>query len=104
MTKMRYPINLVFWISLNEEKRYTEEQIKGAIKQHESGVKVEGICRQLNISNGTFYNWRSKFAGMEVSEAKRLRELESENNKLKKLLAEKLLENEAMKDVISKKW
>jgi putative transposase len=53
---------------------------------------------------GTFYNWRSKFAGLEVNEAKRLRELESENNKLKKLLAEKLLEVEAMKDVVSKKW
>lgn len=87
-----------------KKTRYTEEQIISAIKQHESGVKVEDICRQLNISNGTFYNWRSKFAGMEVSEAKRLRELESENNKLKKLLAEKLLENEAMKDVLSKKW
>jgi putative transposase len=58
----------------------------------------------MNISSGTFYNWRSKFAGMEVSEAKRLKELESENAKLKKLLAEKLLENEAMKDVLSKKW
>jgi len=58
----------------------------------------------MNISNGTFYNWRSKFAGMEVSEVKRLKELESENGKLKKLLAEKLLENEAMKDVLSKKW
>jgi putative transposase len=58
----------------------------------------------MNISSGTFYNWRSKFAGMEVSEAKRLKELESENSKLKKLLAEKLLENEAMKDVLSKKW
>jgi len=60
-----------------KKKRYTEELIIGAIKQHESGVKVEDICRQLNISNDTFYNWRSKFAGMEVSEAKRLRELES---------------------------
>lgn len=87
-----------------KKKRYTEEQIIGAIKQHESGVKVEELCRQLGISNGTFYNWRSKFAGMEVSDAKRLKELESENNKLKKLLAEKMLENEAMKDVLSKKW
>ncbi len=65
---------------------------------------VSPICRDLNISNGTFYNWRSKYAGLEVNEAKRLKELESENNKLKKMLADKLLEVEAMKDVLSKKW
>lgn len=86
------------------KKRYTEEQIIGAIKEHESGVKVDDICRRLSISSGTFYNWRSKYAGLEVNEAKRLRELEIENNKLKKLLAEKMLEAEAMKDVLSKKW
>lgn len=86
------------------KKRYSDEQIIKAIKEHEAGAKVEDICRNLGISNGTFYNWRSKFAGMEVSEAKRLRELESENNKLKGLLADKLLEVEAMKDVLSKKW
>ena len=87
-----------------KKKRYSEEQIIKAIKQHEAGAKVGVICHDLGISNGTFYNWRSKYAGLEVNEAKRLRELESENNKLKKLLAEKLLENEAMKDVLSKKW
>ena len=76
------------------KKRYTEEQIIKVIKQHESGAKVDDICRDMGISTGTFYNWRSKFAGLEVNEAKRLRELESENNKLKKLLAEKLLEVE----------
>ncbi len=86
------------------KKRYSDEQIIKAIKEHEAGAKVDGICRNLGISTGTFYNWRSKFAGMEVNEAKRLRELESENNKLKKLLADKLLEVEAMKDVLSKKW
>ena len=86
------------------KKRYTDEQIIKAIKKHEAGAKVEDICRDLGISNGTFYNWRSKFAGMEVNEAKRLRELETENNKLKWLLADKLLEVEAMKDVLSKKW
>ena len=74
------------------KKRYTDEQIIKAIKKHEAGAKVEDICRDLGISNGTFYNWRSKFAGMEVNEAKRLRELETENNKLKRLLADKLLE------------
>lgn len=88
------------------KKRYSEEQIIRAIKEHEASAKVGDLCRQLGISSGTFYNWRSKYAGMEVNEAKRLREreLESENAKLKKLLAEKLLENEALKDVVSKKW
>ena len=66
--------------------------------------KVEDICRGLGISNDTFYNWRSKFGGMEVNEAKRLWELEIENNKLKRPLADELLEVEAMKDVLSKKW
>ena len=86
------------------KKRYTDEQIIKAIKKHEAGAKVEDICRDLGISNGTVYNWRSKFAGMKVNEAKRLRELETENNKLKRLLADKMLEVEAMKDVLSKKW
>lgn len=86
------------------KKRYTEEQIIKAIKDHEAGTKVDDICRRLGISSGTFYNWRSKFAGMEVNEAKRMRELELENNKLKRILADKLLEVEALKDVISKKW
>ena len=100
---MRFPVNLTGWRSRYEE-RYTDEQIIKAIKKHEAGAKVEDICRDLGISNATFYNWRSKFAGMEVNEAKRLRELETENNKLKRLLADKLLEVEAMKDVLSKKW
>ena len=86
------------------KRRYTDEQIIKAIKKHEAGAKVEDICRDLGILNGMFYNWRSKFAGMEVNEAKRLRELETENNKLKRLLADKMLEVEAMKDVLSKKW
>ena len=86
------------------KRRYTEEQIIKAIKEHESGVKVEDICRRMGISQGTFYNWRSKFGGLEINEAKRLRDLESENNKLKKLLAESMLENQALKDVVSKKW
>ena len=77
------------------KKRYSEEQIITAIKEHEAGAKVDDICRRLGISSGTFYNWRSKYAGLEVNEAKRLRELEQENNKL---------EVDAMKDVLSKKW
>jgi len=63
------------------KKRYTEEQIIKAIKDHEAGAKVDDICRQLSISNGTFYNWRSKYAGLEVNEAKRLRELEQRSAK-----------------------
>ena len=86
------------------KKRYTEEQIIRAIKRNEAGEKVEDICREMGISTGTLYNWRSQYAGLEVNEAKRLRELAAENNKLKKLLADKLLEVEAMKDVLSKKW
>lgn len=86
------------------KKRYTEEQIIKAIKDHKAGIKVDDICRHLGISTGTFYNWRSKYAGMEVNEAKRMKELELENNKLKRILAEKLLEVEALKDVISEKW
>ena len=86
------------------KKRYSEEQIITAIKEHEAGAKVDDICRRLGISSGTFYNWRSKYAGLEVNEAKRLRELEQENDKLKRLLAEKLLEVDAMKDVLSTKW
>ena len=84
------------------EKQYSEEQIIKAIKQPETGAKVDDICRERGISNGTFSNWRSKYTGPEVNEAKRLRELESENAKLKELLADKLLEVEAMKDVLSK--
>ena len=86
------------------KKRYTEEQIIKAIKRHEAGVKVDEICRDLGISAGTFYNWRSKYAGLEVNDAKRLKALESENHKLNRMLADKLLEVEAMKDVLSKKW
>jgi putative transposase len=87
-----------------KKKRYSEEQIIKAIKANEAGTKVDDICRDLGISTGTFYNWRSKYAGLEVNEAKRLRELEAENAKLKRLLAEKVLENDALKDVVSKKW
>ena len=86
------------------KKRYSEEQIIKAIKEHEAGSKAEDICRRLNISVGTLYNWKSKFGDMEVSDAKRLKELESENAKLKKLLAEKVVEIDAMQDVIAKKW
>ena len=87
-----------------KRKHFTEEQIIGVLNEHESGCKVDDICRRHGIATGTFYRWKSKYGGMEVSEAKRLRELESENAKLKKLLAESMLEVTALKDVVSKKW
>lgn len=103
MTSMRFPVTLTRWRSHHEEAIFRRTDNQGD-QTARSGTKVDEICRQLGISNGTFYNWRSKYAGLEVNEAKRLRELELENNKLKKLLAEKLLENEAMKDGLTKKW
>ena len=85
-------------------KRYTEEQIIGILKEHEAGVPAQDVIRKHGIANGTFYRWKSKFGGMEVSEAKRLRELEAENARLKKLLAETMLEKTALEDVLQKKW
>ena len=86
------------------KKRQSEEQIIKAIKRHEAGVKVDEICRDLGFSAETFYNCRSKYGGLEVNDAKRLKAPESENHMLKRMMAEKLLEVEAMKDVLSKKW
>lgn len=85
-------------------KRYTEEQIIGILKEHEAGAKVADLVRKHGVSEQSFYRWKSKYAGMEVSEAKRLRELESENARLKKLLAEAELDKAMLKDVVSKKW
>ena len=87
-----------------KRSKFTDEQIIGAIKQHEAGSKTQDICRKLGISEQTFYKWKSKFGGMDVSDAKRLRALEEENTKLKKLLAEQMLDNVALKEVLSKKW
>jgi len=87
-----------------KSKRFTEEQIIGILKQAQSGMKIVELCRMHGISDATFYNWRSKYGGMEVSDAKRLKNLESENLKLKQMLADSLLENRAIKDVLSKKW
>ncbi len=86
------------------KSRYTEEQIITALKGHESGRKTADICREFGISEGTFYRWKSKFGGLEVSEAKRLRALEEENRRLKKLLAESMLDQEALKAVLAKKY
>lgn len=87
-----------------KRSKFTEEQIIGAIKQHEAGSKTQDICRKLGVSEQTFYKWKSKFGGMDISEAKRLRALEEENAKLKRLLADQLLDNAALKDLLSKKW
>ena len=86
------------------KKRFTEEQIIGVLKEAETGVKVAELCRKYGISDGTLYNWKAKFGGMTVSEAKRLKELEAENGKLKRLLAEAMLDNAALKDVVGRKW
>ena len=87
-----------------KRKRYTEEQIIKALKEQEAGRKVDDICREYGIAQSTFYKWKSRFGGMEVNDAKRLRELETENNRLKKLLAESMLDNATLKDVLSRKW
>ena len=87
-----------------KRKRYTEEQIIGILKEHEAGVSVPDLSRRHGVAENTIYRWKSKFGGMEVSEAKRLRELETENAKLKKLLAETMLDKTALEDVLQKKW
>ena len=87
-----------------KRSRFTEEQIIGVLKEHELGAKTAEVCRKHGISEATFYNWKSKFGGMDVSEAKRLKALETENSKLKRLLADAMLDNAALKDLLSKKW
>lgn len=87
-----------------KRKRFTEEQIIGVLKEHELGAKTSDLCRKHGISEATFYNWKGKYGGMDVSEAKRLKALEGENAKLKRLLADAMLDNAALKDLLSKKW
>jgi putative transposase len=87
-----------------KRKRFREEQIIGILKEHDLGAKTADLCRKHGISEATFYNWKSKFGGMDVSEAKRLKQLQDENGKLKKLLADAMLDNAALKDLLSKKW
>ena len=86
------------------KRRFSEEQIISILKQQESGIATSELCRQHNISSATFYKWKAKFGGMNASEAQKLRQLESENAKLKRLLAEAMLDNAALKDVLSKNW
>ena len=86
------------------KKRFTEEQIIGVLKEAEAGMKVAELCRKHGISEPTYYNWKSKYGGMTVSDAQRLKALEQENNRLKRLLADAHLDISALKDVLQRKW
>lgn len=87
-----------------KRKRFKDEEIIQFIKEHEAGMAVADLARKHGFAEGTFYTWRSKFGGMDVSDAKRLRDLEAENAKLKRLLADEMLEKTALKDALSRKW
>ena len=87
-----------------KRSRFSEEQIIGILKQAEAGVNVQDLCRQNGISDATFYKWRAKYGGLEVSEARRLKQLEDENARLKKLVADLMLDNTMLKDVASKNF
>ena len=87
-----------------KRRRFTEEQIIGVLKEHEAGAKTADLARKHGVSEATLYNWKARYGGMEVSEAKRLKALEDENAKLKKLLAEQMLDVAAMRELLSKKW
>jgi putative transposase len=87
-----------------KSKRFSEEQIIAVLKESEAGAKTKELCRRHGVSGATFYNWKAKYAGMTVSEARRLRELEAENSKLKRLLADAELEKAALKDLLGRKW
>jgi putative transposase len=89
---------------LDVKKRFAEEQIIGFLKEAERGVPLKELCRKHGFSDASFYLWRSKFGGMEVSDARRLKGLESENARLKKLLAESMLENEVTREALRKKY
>lgn len=87
-----------------KRSRFTDEQIIGMIKEQESGIPTAEVCRKHGVSSASFYKYKAKFGGMEVSDARKLKALEDENAKLKRLLAEQMLDNAMLKDVNSKKW
>ena len=87
-----------------KRSRFSEEQIIAILREQEAGAKTVEVCRKHGISDATFYKWKARYGGMEVSDARRLKALEDENAKLKKLLAEAMLDNAMLKDVASKKW
>jgi len=87
-----------------KNSRFSEEQIIGILKQSEAGAKTSELCRQHGISAATFYGWRSKYGGMDVSEAKRLKRLEEENSRLKRIVADQALDITMLKDLVGKKW
>ncbi|AJY09770.1 transposase [Burkholderia contaminans FFH2055] len=86
-----------------KKSRFSEEQIIGVLKEADAGMKVADLCRKHGISDATFYNWRSRYGGMDVSEARRLRQLEEENQRLKRLVADQALDIQVLKDVLGKK-
>jgi putative transposase len=86
------------------KKRFTEEQIIGFLREAEAGLPIKDLCRRHGFSEASYYLWRSKFGGMSISDAKRLKELEVENSRLKRLLAESMLENEVTREALRKKW
>lgn len=86
------------------KSRFTEEQIIGILKEHQAGVPAAEVCRKHGISDATFYKWRSRFGGMEVSDARKLKGLEDENRKLKKLLAESMVDNATLKEMLTKNF
>lgn len=89
---------------MGARKNWSEEQIIGILKQVEAGRTVIEVCRQHGVGESTFYKWKSKYGGMEVNEARRLKSLEDENSRLKRLLADAMLDNAALKDALSKNW
>ena len=87
-----------------KRNRFTDEQIMAILKEHEAGIPVSDLCRKHGVSDASIYKWKARFGGMDVSEAKRLKMLEDENTKLKRLLADAMLDNAALKDLLGKKW
>ena len=87
-----------------KKSRFTEEQIIAILREQEAGAKTGDLARKHGVSEATLYNWKAKFGGMDVSDARRLKALEDENSKLKRLLADAMLDNTALKELLSKKW